>query len=197
VVSAGQRHEGVIVEAGGKSPKPTRKAKKGKSALIEGPVTRTSYGDVPGGKDLMNRSGTHVPLIVSWPKQAAHFARDGHAVDDLVDFSDFYATIAELGKSPVSHAIDGKSFAPRLLGKGVNNREFVFCHYWHFGRDAKRAQDSIHDGTYKLYNDGRFYHMAKDINESHALADNELNEVALSAKARLANAYSALRPNGK
>lgn len=166
-----------------------------KGQYIEGPITRTTYGDVPGGKDLMNEFGTHVPLIVNWPRHAKAYAAVGHECKDLVDFTDFFATFVELAgaESPVERTLDGISFVDRLTGQGPSPRDHVFCHYWHFGRDAKRAKDAIHDGHWKLYSDGRFFDMPQDMAEAHPLDVNVLSQNADEAHQRLLHKYKDVR----
>jgi arylsulfatase A len=176
---------GTLYEAGQESQKGDR----------EGPITRTTYGDVPGGKDLMNNFGTHVPLVVDWPRHAAAYAKLGNQSDDLVDFSDFFATFVDLAGAqvPSDREIDGISFANRLTGKGSNDRKFVFCHYWDFGRKAELARDAIHDGKWKLYSDGSFYNVANDLAEQHPLDLKKMPERAIEAHKRLTKAYEELR----
>ncbi len=180
---------GELYEAG--TPSPTLE----KGIASEGPITRTTYGDVPGGKDLMNASGTHVPLVVSWPKHAEDHAVIGNVSDDLIDFSDFFATFAELAGAnlPDEEAGDGVSFVNRLTGLGASPRDYVFCHYWHFGRDPQKAREAIHDGEWKLYNDGRFYHVANDLDETQPLDLKQAPEKAITAHKRLTTAYEDLR----
>ena len=160
---------------------------------MEGPVTRTSYGDVPGRKDTMLRDGTGVPMIVDWPKYREQYNEQGHSLDDLIDFSDFFATITELADTKVAYPVDGISFAPRLRGEGKNDRDFVFCHYWDFGRRAEGARDSIHDQRWKIYNDGSFFDMKNDPDEKQALKVEDLNEQGIMARGRLMASYHELR----
>ena len=182
---------GTVAEAGEPSPKAVQSG----IGYIEGPLTRTTYGDVPGGKDLMINNGTHVPLVVDWPKHAAAYAKFGNVSDDLIDFSDFFATVIELAgaKLPAERSVDGISFASRLQGKGASDREYIFCHYWGFGRRADEAQDAIHDGQWKLYNDGRFYNIGKDPGEQNPLSLKKVPETSIKAHKRLMRAYEDLR----
>ena len=61
--------------------------------LVREPVV-SKLGDVsvPGGKGELTDGGTNVPLIASWPR----VIDGGEVVDDLVDFSDFLPTFANL-----------------------------------------------------------------------------------------------------
>jgi arylsulfatase A len=157
----------------------------------EGPITNTSYGRIPGGKDLMKRRGTHVPMIIDWPQYNSSYKAFDHTSDDLIDFSDFCATAMDLGGvTPVG---DGISFLPRLKGEGASKRDFIFCHYWYFGRDASRAKDAIHDGRWKLYNNGDFYDTKTDPEEERSLADQELTADVLTIKNNLISSYKKAR----
>jgi arylsulfatase A len=182
---------GTIAAAGQPSPKPKSKNIK----YIEGPITRTTYGDVPGGKDLMINNGTHVPLVIDWPKHVAAYAKFGNTSDDLIDFSDFFATVIELAgaKLPHDRTVDGISFASRLQGKKPGDRRYIFCHYWEFGRRPEKARDAIHDGWWKLYNDGRFYNIVNDPEEDKPLNMDKASKAAIKARRRLMKAYQELR----
>ncbi len=182
---------GEVYEAGKISPPATVKNTK----YIEGPITRTTYSDVPGGKDLMSNNGTHVPLVVSWPKYSNAYKQFGNESSDLIDFSDFFVTFMDLADAelPKDREIDGISFANRLTGKGDGDREYVFCHYWYFGRDPKRANEAIHDGEWKLYSDGSFFSMIDDPEERSPLDLKRANEKARTAHKRLMKAYMDLR----
>lgn len=185
---------GRLYRAGEQSPV----AKSSQSGYVEGPITRTTYGEIPGGKDLMKEYGTHVPLVVSWPRFQNAYKAFGNVCDDLIDFSDFFVTIADLAESelPSDRAIDGVSFAQRLKGEGASTRDYIFCHYWHFGRDPKRARDAIHDGRWKLYNDGSFYDISRDIQEMDVIMKKGLKGAAGEAYERLHSAYKKLRKQG-
>ena len=189
---SGDKHQEMIIEAGANSPKLSN-PKKGKPEYMEGPITRTKYGDVPGRKDFMTRDGTNVPCVMDWPRYRQAINKMGHRHDDLIDFSDFFATILDAARASVNYKTDGISFLPRLRGEEANNRKFVFCHYWDFGRKPEGAQDAIHNGKYKIYNDGRFYDLIADPDEKNVLKVNQLNEVQLKERATLMTQYQELR----
>ena len=167
-----------------------------RAGLWEGPLTETDSGHVPGGKDLMSERGTHVPLIVDWPRYGAAYRKLGNSCDDLVDFSDFFATVADLAgaKVPEDRVIDGVSFAPRLKGEGPGSREFIFCHYWGFGRNKEEARESVRDARWKLYDDGRFYDLKSDIEERSPLEN--LDADAGRAKRRLEKVFKQVKSAG-
>ena len=119
---------------------------------------------------------THVPLIASWTGTSPV----GAVSDALVDLSDFLPTLCDLAGIPPGPAIDGKSFAPDLLGTGRSGREWV---YWPQQRGCAR------DRRYKLFADGRLYDMACDPLQTRQLppgADMQAEE----ARARLGLALS-------
>ena len=112
---------------------------------------------VPGGKGTLLNIGTNVPLIANWPGRI----KAGTSSDNLVDFSDWLPTLAELGATKVSHKIDGISFAPTLFGLSGNKwkvRSFAFS-------ESKGGKAWVRTQRYKLYNNGQLYDVAKDAME--------------------------------
>jgi len=77
-----------------------------------------------GGKGKMDDRGTHVPLIARWKDTV----KPGSLSSSLVDFTDFFATFADLAGAelPKDRVIDGRSFGPQLLGKKGNPRSSVY-----------------------------------------------------------------------
>lgn len=106
---------------------------------------------VRGGKAGLTDTGTHVPLIANWPGTAPA----GTTCEDLVDFSDFMPTLAELtgGELP-NIKIDGTSFAPQLLGKKGTPREWIYTEY--SGKAWVRTKE------WKLYRKGKLFNMNND-----------------------------------
>ena len=84
-----------------------------------------TWGDgkkIAGGKGTMTDRGTHVPLLVRWP---GHI-QAGSTCEDLVDLSDIFPTLCELtGAKLPEQTIHGRSFAPQLLGKPGQPREWI------------------------------------------------------------------------
>ena len=129
---------------------------------IRDPVFSMAGGKrVPGGKGNLTDDGTNVPLICSW----VGTVKAGGMVDDLVDFSDFYATFAALAKASPDAlpAIDGQSFASGLLGDGPAPRKWAFA--------QGGGKHWVRTGRWKLYNDGRFFDIRADPAEKKDLAD--------------------------
>ncbi|WP_186775489.1 FAD-dependent oxidoreductase [Rubripirellula tenax] len=100
-----------------------------------------SWGDgktIQGGKGTMTDRGTHVPLIVRWPKHILA----GSTCPDLIDFSDLLPTLCELSGAPLPiKEIHGRSFLPQLLGKPSEPREWV--HVQHQDARHLRSQTYI------------------------------------------------------
>jgi arylsulfatase A len=129
----------------------------------------TPSGLLQGEKGILSEMGTRVPLIISWPgvikKTIAHRG--------LVEFTDFFATFAELVN--VNKPSDGISLLPLLKGETTTHRETAFLHYnpnwFHFqpGRFIRTLD-------YKLYDDGRFFEMKSDSLQRNPLDVSNLNE---------------------
>jgi len=127
---------------------------------IREPVTSLVNGKrVPGGKGNLTNDGTNVPLLCRWPAKVA----GGRVVNDLVDFSDFLPTFCELAgvTVPSSFAIDGHSFASRLLTGKRGSRTWAFA--------EGRGRFWVRTQRWKLYKDGRFFDVANDPLERHNL----------------------------
>ncbi len=127
----------------------------GGKLIREDVVSRLGEVLVPGGKTELTDGGTRVPTIANWQGTI----EPGTLLGDLIDFSDFFPTLAELGKAelPAGVKLPGRSFAPRLRGEPGPGREWVFSE--HQGRSWVRSHD------WKLYRDGRLFHMASDQQE--------------------------------
>jgi arylsulfatase A len=165
---------------------------------------------IVAGKGLARDSGTHVPLVVSWPGKI----RPGQIRRELVDMSDFLPTIADATGAPMPDVsgdwvVDGRSFLPPLLGRKGNPRTHVVVDYREprqdgFGWPKARF---VRDHRYKLYGfyerknkktedltvkTGHFYDTVKDPEEEHPLDSDKASDSANSARARLAQALESL-----
>jgi len=102
---------------------------------------------ISGMKGTMLEGGSRVPLIVNWPGTTPA-AKVNH---DLTDFSDFFATFAELGgaKLPEGVTLDSHSFAPQIKGEKGAPREWIYVEL--------NGRSYVRDARYKLTNrDGLF-----------------------------------------
>jgi arylsulfatase A-like enzyme len=141
-------------------------------------ITSTWNGQqIKGGKGGMQDMGTHVPLIVSWK---GHTPKD-FVSNDLIDFTDFYATFAEAavsateGASQASSQHDGQSFFPQLNGLPGTPRKLAFCHYEPYWN--KKPGQFARTGDYKLYRDGRLFNVPNDLKELTDLSQSKNEEV--------------------
>lgn len=116
---------------------------------------------VPGGKGTLLDIGTNVPLIANWPGQIDA----GSVRHELVDFSDWLPTLAEIGGAKVDHKIDGVSFASILFGSGPHvSRHFAFS-------ENQSGKAWVRTQRYKLYNTGELYDVWNDVMEKKPLKD--------------------------
>jgi arylsulfatase A len=133
-----------------------------------GKAIRTTLKDgsqVAGGKGTTVDRGHHVPLIVNWGSGKYKT----HETDNLIDFTDMLPTIADAiqVKVPKEWNTDGHSFLPQIRGEKGTPRDWIFSHYQPIHSEAanKHSARFIRDRNYKLYSDGRFYDLVKDIEE--------------------------------
>ena len=129
--------------------------------------------NVRGGKGSTPNAGTHVPLIASWPGTI----EPGSVSDDLIDFSDLFPTVAAAagGQLPQHRKIDGRSFLPQLKGKPGNPRDWVFCWYQRNGKRDSSVKRFARNQAYKLYHDGRMYHIPSDELEKRQLTPDQID----------------------
>jgi arylsulfatase A len=156
-------------------------------------VSRMGDRLVHGGKGLPIDAGVHVPLIAYWPGTI----KTGSVCTDLVDFSDFLPTLAELGEAalPTDRVLDGRSFLPRLKGEKGNPRNSVVVHY---DKNPPRAEPQFrrvrfaYDGRYKLYLDGRMYEVPKDWVEAHPISVDGMSAAESAARDKLQGVLDAM-----
>ena len=127
---------------------------------------------VKGGKADLTDSGTHVPLIARWSGRTPV----GKVSNDLVDFTDFLPTLLDVARVqvPPDPPLDGRSFAPQLVGKPGNPRDWIYC--WHFrdGKPDKTGGEWARTQRYKLYRDGALYDITNDVLEQRPLQGDAL-----------------------
>jgi len=143
-----------------------------------------------GAKGRPTDAGTHVPLIAQWKGQIPA----GKVNQDLIDFTDFLPTLAEItGASlPAGVTVDGRSFAPQLRGQKGEPREWIFCHYdprWANFTFTRYAQDK----QYKLYYDGVLYDYRQDPLEKTPLAPTSLTPAQEQSRQKLQKVLDTLK----
>ncbi|MFV0555195.1 MAG: sulfatase-like hydrolase/transferase [Mangrovibacterium sp.] len=148
--------------------------------------------EYPGGKSFTTDNGTHVPLVARWNKKI----EANSECFDLIDFSDFFATICQAAQIKTSSKqLDGISFLPQLEGKKGNARKWSYC--W-FSRDGKtdKLKEFARNHEYKLYTTGEFFCVKDDLLEKHPLDIKKLSKDESRAYKMLAKAlanYSDIR----
>jgi len=146
--------------------------------------------EMNGDKGWPTDAGTHVPLIAQWK---GHIP-PGKVNQDLVDFTDFLPTLADItgARLPEGITVDGRSFAPQLRGQKGRPREWIFCHYeprWLNFESARYAQDK----QYKLYQNGALYDYRRDPLEEIPLAQTSLTPAQQRSRRTLQRALDTLR----
>ena len=146
--------------------------------------------EMNGDKGRPTDAGTHVPLIAQWK---GHIP-PGTINQDLIDFTDFLPTLAEVAGARLRAGVtvDGRSFAPQLRGQKGQPREWIFCHYdprWANFQFTRYAQDT----QYKLYQDGVLYDYRRDPMETNPLAQTSLTPAQDASRRKLQTVLDTLR----
>ena len=145
-------------------------------------VTKTVDGEIQGGKGNTITHGVHVPMVASWPSMI----KMPLSYNGLIDLTDFYATFSDILDVP--NDSDGKSMINIFKGKNVSKRDMVSIYYdprWSKNVSQHRNVFS-QDYRYKLYKDGEFYDMEKDVLENNPLKDEMLTNEEKKIKQKLA-----------
>src|SRR4051812_28108115 len=105
---------------------------------------------ISGQKGTMLEGGSRVPLAVNWPGHTPA----GKVNNDLTDFSDFFATFAELAgaKLPKDVKLDSHSFAPQIEGKKGSPREWVYVEL--------NGRSYVRDAKFKLTGGGEMFDLS-------------------------------------
>lgn len=143
-----------------------------------------TWGDgkqLAGGKGTMTDRGTRVPLIVRWP---GHVQADG-TCDDLIDLSDVFPTLCELtGAKLPEQKIHGRTFAPQLLGKPGQPRDWIHI------QDGNNRQ--VRNRDYMLDNKGTLRRTGELWQEHASPIEGEGTEADASARRALQAALDSL-----
>ncbi len=129
---------------------------------------------IPGGKGTVTELGSHVPLIASWPASIPA----GQVRTNLINFCDVLPTLTAIGggQLPAGVTLDGRSFAPQLLGQPGQPREWVFTQLG----DHRLARDH----RFLLNSEGGLFDIPNDLFQKHDLSANDQPEI-VTAKKRL------------
>lgn len=140
-----------------------------------------SNGSLRGYKRDLYEGGIRAPMIAKWKGKIAKGSKTNH----ISAFWDVMPTFAELVGGRVDKPIDGISFLPTLLNKGVQKKHNYL--YWEFhelgGRQAIRKENwklvkyNVNkNGNYQLYN------LENDLSEKNDLASKMPEKVAELSK---------------
>lgn len=98
-----------------------------------------SSGGLRGHKRDLFEGGIRSPFIVFWPEKI----KPGRISEHIFAFEDFLPTVAEIAGISYTHDIDGISFLPTLLDKGIQDQHDYL--YWEFheqnGKQAIRKDN--------------------------------------------------------
>ncbi len=125
-----------------------------------------------GGKGTQTVQGVHVPLMIKY--DGVHSRSN-----ELVDFTDFYPTIAEMAgipKSELSDRLDDVSLMPTLQGKSREGKLVIFSIFF------SPLNAYIRDKQYKYYLDGRVYDLVNDPRELKPFYS--VNDISVTSSAR-------------
>ncbi|MEX2264032.1 MAG: sulfatase-like hydrolase/transferase [Bryobacteraceae bacterium] len=132
-------------------------------------------GTGKNGKATVTEKGVRVPMIVSCPGTI----QQGVVSRDLIDFSDVLPTLTALSGTPLpcGATIDGRSFAPQLMGKRGNPREWIFSYLAY--------ERMLRDERWLLEGDGKLYDCGKSRNgEGYKEVTTSSAPEVLAARAR-------------
>jgi len=130
---------------------------------------------ISGQKATMLEGGSRVPLMANWPG----ITPAGKVNKDLIDCSDFFATVAELGgaKLPSGVKLDSHSFAAQIKGETGTPREWVYVEL--------NGKSYVRDSKYKLTNAGEMYDLTNAPFEEIPVAKGTTDAAAVSARQKL------------
>ena len=130
---------------------------------------------VAGQKATMLEGGSRVPLVASWPGHTPA-AQVNH---DLIDFSDFFSTFAELGGAPLPEnvTLDSHSFAAQLKGSKGTPRPWAYVEL--------NGKSYARDARYKLTGTGELFDLKNAPWEEIPVAADSKDEAAAASRAAL------------
>ncbi len=150
-------------------------------------VSLTENGPIRGGKGNTISHGNHVPMVASWPNKI----KNSFTYNGLINFTDFYATFCDI--LGVVNDSDGLSMTDLLFNEKPLKRKTATTYYdpmWSPNVSQFRNVFS-QNSRYKLYKNGKFFDMEKDILEKQPLDENELSADQKIIKVKLAAELSS------
>jgi arylsulfatase A len=130
---------------------------------------------ISGMKATMLEGGSRVPLAVSWPGVTPA----GKVNHDLIDFSDFFATFAELAgaKLPEGVKLDSHSFAAQIKGEKGAPRDWLYVEL--------NGKSYVRNAKYKLTNKGELFDLSEAPFKEIAIASDTTDSAAMGARKQL------------
>jgi arylsulfatase A len=130
---------------------------------------------IHGLKGTLTEGGCRVPCIVNWPGTTPA----GQVSTDLLDFSDFFVTFAELAGAPLPAGVmlDGHSFAAQIRGQTGQPRDWVF--------DQLDTNYYVRDARWKLTNARQMYDLINAPWVEAPVAVNTKDPAAIAARKQL------------
>lgn len=138
---------------------------------------------IKGGKHSLLDTGSHVPLLASWPAAVA----PGSAYSGLVDFTDLMPTFLELAGTASPDGLDGVSFAPQLQGRPGNPREWVHTLFVN--------KYFVRDSQWKLRENGDLYDVTRAPHAERLIPAGNDTAESRAARERLTAVMTKLHPN--
>ncbi len=158
----------------------------GDNGVSPGEAERSTIGGkrLSGHKGTLLEGGSLVPAILSWPGKIPA----GGTTAGLVDFTDFFPTIAEVAGAeiPAGLALDGKSILGHVLGRAPAPREWIFVG---LGRSWY-----VRDTRWKLNDKGEFFDLVGAPFVEAPVAADTTDKAAIAGRARLAAVLAELNP---
>jgi arylsulfatase A len=130
---------------------------------------------ISGMKATMLEGGSRVPLVANWPGVTPA----GKVNHDLTDFSDFFATFAELAGAPLPEDVklDGRSFAAQLKGQVGTPREWVYVEL--------NGKSYARDARFKLTNRGELFDLSDAPYNEIPVSNATTDAAAIAARMQL------------
>ena len=119
----------------------------------------------------MQDGGNRVPFIARWPGTIPA----GKVSKEIVDFSDFLPTFCDVSGAKAPGGVDGRSMFKTLKGSSEKHRDWIYMWYSRNGGN-KAAKQFTRNQRYKLYGDGSFYDIERDVLEKTPLKAGDLSE---------------------
>ncbi len=130
---------------------------------------------ISGQKATMLEGGSRVPLIANW-QGVTPASKVNH---DLIDFSDFFASFAELGGAPLPEGVklDTHSFAAQIRGEKGKPRDWVYVEL--------NGKSYVRDARFKLTNGGEVFYLSEAPYKELPIARDTTDTAAMAARKHL------------